>query len=57
MGTLANGWTFEVAANYSRFDQSVENPNEIIVDRFLQAIDAVTDPATGQPGGQSPSIQ
>ncbi len=52
-GTFSNGWTFEVAANYGRFDQSVENSNEIIVDRFLSAIDAVTDPATGQPACRS----
>ncbi|MFN2329556.1 MAG: TonB-dependent receptor domain-containing protein [Chromatocurvus sp.] len=47
-GTFSNGWTFEVAANYGRFEQSVENSNEIIVDRFLSAIDAVSDPATGE---------
>lgn len=47
-GSFANGWTYEVSANYGRFEQSIERSNEIIVDRYLAAIDAVTDPATGQ---------
>ncbi len=47
-GSFANGWTYEVSANYGRFEQTIDRSNEVIFDRFLAAIDAVTDPATGQ---------
>lgn len=47
-GTFANGWSYEISANYGRFEQSIQRSNEVIVDRYLSAIDAVTDPATGQ---------
>lgn len=47
-GTFENGWSYEISANYGKFEQSIERSNEVIVDRFLAAIDAVTDPATGQ---------
>lgn len=47
-GTFSNGWTYEVSATYGKFDQSIERSNEVIVDRFLAAVDAVADPATGQ---------
>ncbi|MEM9397632.1 MAG: TonB-dependent receptor, partial [Pseudomonadota bacterium] len=47
-GSFKNGWTYEVSANYGRFEQSIERSNEVIVDRYLAAIDAVTDPATGE---------
>ena len=52
-GSLSNDWTFEVSANYGRFDQSINLSNEVIVDRYLSAIDAVTDPATGEPACRS----
>ena len=52
-GTLANGWTYEVSANYGRFEQTIERSHEVIWDRYLAAIDAVTDPATGQPACRS----
>ncbi|MEM1403197.1 MAG: TonB-dependent receptor [Pseudomonadota bacterium] len=47
-GTFANGWTYEVSANYGKFEQTIESSNEVIVDRYFAAVDAVTDPATGQ---------
>jgi outer membrane cobalamin receptor len=43
------GLDYEVSANYGRFDRKLEAPNTPITDRFFAAIDAVTDPATGQP--------
>ena len=48
-GELNNGWTWEVSANYGRYDEEVTAINQVIIDRFFAAIDAVTDPATGQP--------
>ena len=48
-GELNNGWTWEVSANYGRYDEEVTATNQVIIDRFFAAIDAVTDPATGQP--------
>ena len=48
-GELNNGWTYEVSANYGRYDEEVTATGQVIIDRFFAAIDAVTDPATGQP--------
>lgn len=48
-GELDNGWNWEVSANYGRFDRLNTRPGRLIVDRFFAAIDAVVDPATGQP--------
>lgn len=52
-GELENGWGYEVSANYGRFVRDLNDNDEIINDRFLAAIDAVTDPATGQPACRS----
>lgn len=52
-GEFKNGWTYEVSTNFGRFTQDVNQNNEIINDRFLAAIDAVIDPATGQPACRS----
>ncbi len=48
-GELDNGWIYEVSANYGRYDEEVTSTGQVIIDRFFAAIDAVTDPATGQP--------
>ncbi|MCG8415069.1 MAG: TonB-dependent receptor [Pseudomonadales bacterium] len=48
-GEFDNGWTYEFSANYGRFDQEIAQTGSVINDRFFAAIDAVTDPATGQP--------
>ena len=48
-GELENGWNYEVSANFGRYTQTIENSHETIVDRFFAAVDATTDPATGQP--------
>ena len=48
-GELDNGWSWEISANYGRFEQDVNRTGQVINDRFFAAIDAVTDPATGQP--------
>ncbi|WP_439106044.1 TonB-dependent receptor domain-containing protein [Congregibacter sp.] len=47
-GSFANGWTYEVSANYGRFEQRIERSNEVIFDRYLAAIDAVTDEGSGE---------
>ncbi|MCH8174506.1 MAG: TonB-dependent receptor [Proteobacteria bacterium] len=52
-GTLDNGWTYEFSANYGRFEQEITRNGGVINDRFFAALDAVTDPATGQPACRS----
>ena len=48
-GEFENGWTYEVSANYGRFVRDLNQDDNIINDRFLAAIDAVSDPVTGAP--------
>lgn len=52
-GEMSNGWNYEVSANYGRFNQDIRVNNEVVVDRLFAAIDAVTDPLTGQPACRS----
>lgn len=47
-GMLKNGWSWDASAVYGQFSRETEAKDRIIVDRFMAAIDAVTDPATGQ---------
>lgn len=48
-GYLDNDWEYELSVNYGRFTrESKGDQNLMIVDRFFAAIDAVTDPSTGQ---------
>jgi iron complex outermembrane receptor protein len=44
-----NGMRFEFAYNYGRTDIDTTNRNSRVEDRFFAAVDAVIDPATGQP--------
>lgn len=48
-GELDNGWSWEVSANYGRHEREGSTTGQVIVDRWFAAVDAVTDPATGQP--------
>ncbi|MCP4854025.1 MAG: TonB-dependent receptor, partial [Fuerstiella sp.] len=48
-GEFDNSWSYEVSANYGRFEQNVSRTNQIVNDRWFAALDAVTDPVTGQP--------
>ena len=52
-GELKGGWTYEISANYGRYDERVTGTGQVIIDRFFAAIDAVIDPATGQPACRS----
>lgn len=52
-GTLPNDWGYTLSANYGRYEQTTRGSNRVINDRFFAAIDAVTDPATGQPACRS----
>ncbi|MFT4712034.1 MAG: outer membrane receptor protein involved in Fe transport [Candidatus Azotimanducaceae bacterium] len=38
---------YEVSVNYGRFDRQMIDREDVVMDRFFAAIDAVTDPATG----------
>lgn len=49
-GTIPSlDFDYEVSANYGKFERKLIDREEMIADRFFAAIDAVTDPATGQP--------
>ncbi|MEM1261016.1 MAG: TonB-dependent receptor [Pseudomonadota bacterium] len=48
-GELSNNWEYEASVNYGRFVDKAVSRNNIIVDRWFAAIDAVSDPTTGQP--------
>jgi len=48
-GEFDNSWSYEVSANYGRFERNSTYSNQIIIDRWFAAIDAVTDPGTGDP--------
>ena len=48
-GEFDNGWQYETSINYGRYDYEFTRFGNVILDRFLAAFDAVTDPDTGQP--------
>lgn len=48
-GYFENDWNYELSVNYGQFTRKSRQENSIINDRFMAAIDAVIDPATGQP--------
>lgn len=47
-GEFENGWTYDASIVWGKFERESEIENAIIVDRFMAAIDAVTDPGTGE---------
>ena len=47
-GTLPNGWTFEASSAYGITRESTVDLNDRDTARFLQSLDAVRDPSTGQ---------
>jgi outer membrane receptor protein involved in Fe transport len=52
-GEFDNSWRYEVSANYGRYEENRSSTNMVINDRFFAALDAVTDPVTGQPACRS----
>ena len=52
-GEFDNSWGYEISANYGRHDRTGRQTNQVINDRWFAAVDAVTDPATGQPACRS----
>lgn len=48
-GSFENGFDYEASINYGKYDEEITSRNSIINDRFFAAIDAVIDPATGNP--------
>src|SRR6185369_11853368 len=46
-GTFNDDWSYEISANYGELDESTRVLGNVDVQRFLLAIDAVRDPATG----------
>ena len=47
-GSFNDDWSYEVSANYGRVDEDTTVLGNIIPQRFMLAMDAVRDPATGQ---------
>lgn len=47
-GSLTETLTYEVSANYGKFTREMIDREDMIADRFFAAIDAVTDPVTGE---------
>ncbi len=47
-GDITDHFSYEVSANYGRFDQTEIDNNRVIMDRFFAAIDVTTD-AAGNP--------
>lgn len=47
-GTFGHGWTYEASANLARTSARTIFTNNVNLQRFLLAIDAVRDPATGR---------
>jgi outer membrane receptor protein involved in Fe transport len=47
-GTFNSDWTYELSANYGRFEESNTNSGFVDRQRFLLALDAARNPATGQ---------
>ena len=52
-GEFESGMRFEASVNYGKHERETENTNQVIVDRFFAAIDATTDPLTGNPACRS----
>ncbi len=47
-GDLSDTLSYEVSANFGRFERKMTDREETIADRFFAAIDAVADPVTGE---------
>ena len=47
-GTFWDDWSYEVSANYGRFDQTVDTNGFLDKQRFMLSLDAGRNPATGQ---------
>ncbi|MGI9262650.1 MAG: TonB-dependent receptor domain-containing protein, partial [Woeseiaceae bacterium] len=48
-GEFDNSWSYEVSANYGRYEQNIVRTNQLIVDRWFAALDAQSDPVSGAP--------
>jgi outer membrane receptor protein involved in Fe transport len=46
-GTFNDDWSYEVSVNYGKFKQHTDISGNVNIQRYLLAIDAVRDPATG----------
>ncbi len=47
-GTFNSDWNYEVSANYGRFDETIDVQGFLDKQRFMLAMDAGVNPATGQ---------
>ena len=52
-GALTDTFDYELSYNYGRTEVDITNQNTRLEDRFFAAVDAVIDPATGQPACRS----
>ncbi len=47
-GAIGDVFSYEISGNYGKFEREMVDREDMIADRFFAAIDAVTDPATGE---------
>ena len=52
-GDLTDAISYEASINYGQYNREMIDTEEMIADRFFAAIDAVIDPATGEPACRS----
>lgn len=52
-GDFGSNWMYEASVSYGKFDQEISRTESVINDRFFAALDAVTDPITGEPACRS----
>ena len=52
-GDLTDTISYEAGINYGQYNREMLDTEEMIADRFFAAIDAVTDPVTGEPACRS----
>lgn len=48
-GQLTNGWSWRVTGQYGEYTINSRTPNTVISPNYLNAIDTISDPATGDP--------
>ena len=47
-GEIGENFSYDISANYGKFERKMIDRDAMIADRFFAAIDAVEDPATGE---------
>jgi len=56
-GKLADRWNYDVFFQYGRQNISSSTSNTMLRERYLQAVDVISDPATGEPVCRDPAAR